>query len=119
MTLAKTDNELANDIMILLEGLNGPLMLERRLDGQWSIDTDAGSSFVFDIVRPTRLELAIAYFQHIYHVETYKQPFFKRLVLVWRLSADMRKSMATSKARRVTRMENFAKHRNVPLRSQA
>lgn len=65
--------------MMFVEGPAGPGMLSLRGDGGWGIDANTGASLVFTISRPTREELAIAYFWHACDELTARAPLARRL----------------------------------------
>ena len=71
--------DIAAEIMVFVEGPGGPGMLTLRGDGCWGIDANTGASFVFTLSRPTRDELAIAYFWHA-HDELTARPSLSRRI---------------------------------------
>ncbi|MDP2345725.1 MAG: hypothetical protein Q8O67_32580 [Deltaproteobacteria bacterium] len=65
--------------MMFIEGRGGPGMLSRRVGGDWCIDANTGASVVFTNSRPTREELAIAYFWHACDELTARPSFTRRM----------------------------------------
>ena len=101
--------DIAAEIMVFVEGPGGPGMLTLRGDGGWGIDANTGASLVFTLSRPTRTELAIAYFWHAFDELTERAPLSRRL---GESSAVVDKAEA-NRLERKRRFDEFAQRLNL------
>lgn len=109
-------NSAADSLMMELAGPEGPSKIIQNGCGTWEIETDAGSSFMFEIIELDRFEVASSYLKHLYEVATYQPPMWVRMLKFLTVSWDELDAREAVRLKHKWRYEKIAKHFGIELK---
>ena len=105
----------AHDIMSFLQGLTGQMtFIEETSFDTYKVETDAGSSFAFEIEDESEEAVAIAYFWHLHHVYSFEESLSLRK-RIWRsLTSSAPPMDRRVREEKLARMNDFARLHRIP-----